>query len=307
MKQARLMRAMTRDGSARAIVMDSTAIVNEAIRIHGTTPTASAALGRLLTATSMLGSLMPEKEETLTFGINGEGSIGKLIAISDYYGNVRGYIDNPLANPPLKPNGKLDVGGAIGGGLLYVIRDSGSGEPQTGMIRLRSGEIAEDIAGYYAESEQIPTLCALGVLVDTDYTCKAAGGVIIQLMPFPDDETVRKIEENAASLSNVSGLIDSGLSLEEIMEIALRGIDYDPYDVIDTDYLCNCSRERMLRGILTLGRKDIMEMLDEQEAEGKERSLTAECRFCRKAYTFTQEELLGGIEQATKGESYGDA
>ena len=298
MKQAKLMRAMTVDGSARAIVLDATAIVNEAIRIHGTAPTASAALGRLLTATSMLGSLMPEKNETLTFGINGEGEIGKLIAISDYFGCVRGYIDNPQADPARKPNGKLDVGGAIGGGLLYVIRDSGSGEPQTGMIRLRSGEIAEDIAAYYAESEQIPTLCALGVLIDKDYTCRAAGGVIVQLMPFPDDATVAQIEQNAAALTNVSALIDQGLGVADIMAVALKGIEYDPYDEIEVDYVCNCSRDRMLRGIHTLGAKDILDMLDEQEKEGKARELTAECRFCRKAYTFTEAELI--VSQGTE-------
>lgn len=299
MKPSKLMRAMTCDGSARVLVIDSTAIVNEAIRVHGTAPTASAALGRLLTATSMLGSMMPEAQDSLTVGINGQGSIGKLIAVSDYYGNVRGYIENPLADPPRRPDGKLNVGGAVGEGILYVIRDSGNGEPQTGMTAIRSGEIAEDIAAYYAESEQVPTVCALGVLIDRDCTCRAAGGILIQLMPFPDEATVAKLEENAARLTNVSGMVDSGMTLMDMMNVALDGIAFDPFDEIEVDYLCTCTRDRMLRGIHTLGRAEILDMLNEQEAEGKPRELTAVCRFCRQNYVFGQTELLA---ESKKGE-----
>ena len=295
MSQSQILRAMTTDGTARVLVINSTGIVREAQKIHQTAPTATAALGRLLTATSMLGSLMAEKEETLTIGVQGDGIMGKLLVVSDYYGNVRGYVENPLADPPLKENGKLDVGGAVGQGILYVIHSLGGGEPQTGMIALQSGEIAEDIAAYYASSEQVPTVCALGVLVDTDYTCRAAGGVLIQLLPFPSEETVGKLEENARKLTQVSSMVDAGMTLEEMMALVLDGIPYDLFDTIDVDYLCTCSRERMLQGITSLGREQVEELLAEQVAEGKAEELTATCRFCNAEYSFNKETLLENL------------
>ncbi len=297
MSQSQILRAMTSDGTARVLVINSTDIVKRAQEIHGTAPTATAALGRLLTATSMLGSLMAEKEETLTIGIQADGIIGKLLTVTDYYGNVRGYVENPLADPPLRQDGKLNVGGAVGQGILYVIHSLGQGEPQTGMIPLQSGEIAEDIAAYYAGSEQVPTVCALGVLVDTDYTCRAAGGILIQLLPFPSEETVTKLEENARKLTNVSGMVDAGMTLEDMMKVVLEGIPYDLFDTIDVDYLCTCSRERMLRGITSLGKKQVEELLAEQVAEGKAEELTACCRFCNSSYSFDRETLLDNIEE----------
>ncbi len=291
MASSEIIRAMTQDGSARVLVINSREIVQSMIRYHHTSPTATAALGRLLTATSMLGSLMAEKNESLTIGIQGDGPAGKMICVSDYYGNVRGYIEHPEADLMTRADGKLNVGGLVGQGILYVVRDNGVGEPQTGMIQLQSGEIAEDIAAYYAESEQLPTLCALGVLVDTDYSCRAAGGVLVQLLPFPDDETVSKLETNAANLNNLSAVFDSGKTVGEILDIVLEGIPYDAYDTIDTDYVCTCSRERMRNGLRSLGKKEIMQMLDEQEAEGKPRELTTLCRFCNSDYTFSEKEL----------------
>ena len=293
MEHGRIYRGMTRDGSARVLVIDSTAIVDKVVEYHKSAPTATAALGRLLTATSLIGCMMGEKNNKITIGINGNGPIGKMIAVGDYYGNVRGYAENPLADPPRKPNGKLDVGAAVGAGTLYVIRDDGvSAEPHIGTIGLVSGEIAEDIAAYFVESEQVPTLCALGVLVGTNGKCVAAGGVLVQLLPFADNAVVDKLEANAVHISNVSELFRQGKSCEEIAALVLGDIPFDPFDEIEVDYLCDCEKERMIRAIKKLGQKEIRSMLDEQEAEGKMRSLEVICQFCNTVYTFSEEELL---------------
>ena len=292
MKKSTILRAMTRDGSARILVINSKELVNDMIKAHKTSPTATAALGRTLTAASMIGTMLPEEKDTVTISISGDGEAGKILAVADYFGNVKGYIQNPLVNPPKKANGKLDVGTAVGKGTLAVIKDVGNNEPQTGMSEIVSGEIAEDIATYFATSEQIPTVLSLGVLVDRDYTCLAAGGVLIQLMPFPDEATVDLIERNAADLTNISRYFEKGLTNEEIMAIAMRDIPFDPFDSLDVAYKCNCSKKRMFKKIKSLGNDEIKNMLAEQEAEGKERSLTAICSFCNKEYTFTEDELL---------------
>ena len=291
-KTSKILRGMTRDGSARILVINSREMVNEMIKFHKTTPTATAALGRLISASSMIGTMLPEKDDKVTVTFSGDGPIGKLIAVADYYGNVKGFVQNPLANPPKKPNGKLDVGAAVGGGMLSFIRDMGGKEPQMGMTEIVSGEIAEDIATYFAKSEQIPTVLSLGVLVDKDYSCLAAGGVLVQLMPFPDDNTVDLIERNAADLVNISRYFDRGLSNEEIAKIALRDIPYDIFDTLEVEYKCDCGHDRMKDKIKSLGKKEILSMLDEQEAEGKARALTAVCRFCNTEYTYSESELL---------------
>ena len=289
--KSQILRAMTRDGSARIHVIDSTAMVEDFRRLHGTAPTATAAGGRLLTAVSVMGSMGGEKQDTVSVTVTGDGPIGKLIAVGDYYGNVKAYVENPETHLPAKANGHLDVGGAVGRGRMTVVRECGQAEPHIGMVELRSGEIAEDVAAYYAESEQIPTLFAIGVLVDKDATVRAAGGVLVQLLPFADEAVIAKLEENAAALANVSSLFTAGKTLTEIADIALSGIEYDPFDVLEVEYKCDCSRDRMHRALISVGEKDLREMLAEQVAEGKPEALEVSCRFCNKAYTFGKKDL----------------
>ena len=291
-EKSTILRGMTQDGSARILVINSRAIVNSMREAHRTSPTATAALGRTLTAASMIGTMLPEDGDTVTISFSGDGEAGKIIAVGDYFGNVKGYIQNPLANPPKKPNGKLDVAAAVGSGTLSFVKAVGEGEPETGVIEIQTGEIAEDIATYFAMSEQVPTLLSLGVRVDKDYTCLAAGGVLIQLLPFPDDDTVSKIEKNASALSNVSMYFERGMTNEEIANIAMEGIPFDIFDTLEVSYKCDCSSKRMLKKIKSLGEKEILNMLDEQESEGKARELTAQCRFCNSEYTFSERELL---------------
>lgn len=288
-----IIRAMTRDGSARAYVINSRDIVNKAIEIHNTAPTATALFGRLLTASSVMGTMLPENGNTMTVAIRGQGSAGTTLAVSDYFGNVKGYIQNPQADLPLKPNGKLDVSGIVGGGILSVSKDVGAEVPYNGNIELVSGEVAEDIAQYYATSEQVPTLCALGVLVDTDYSCLAAGGVFVQLLPFADEEVVTKLEENAKNLSNISTKFREGLSNEDILKIALEGIEYDLFDELTVDYICNCSKERTERAIISLGKGEIEKIFAEQRAENEKEELRLNCQFCNKEFVFDKDEALG--------------
>ena len=293
MEKSTILRAMTRDGSARILVINSRELVNDMIKAHKTSPTATAALGRTLTAASMIGTMLPEEGDTVTVNISGDGEAGKILAVADYFGNVKGYIQNPLVNPPKKPNGKLDVGAAVGRGTLAVIKDVGNDQPQTGMSEIVSGEIAEDLATYFATSEQIPTVLSLGVLVDRDYTCKAAGGLIVQLLPFADEETVGLIERNSKDLGNISAMVDAGMTNEDILNVALRDIPFDIFDEYEVSYRCTCSRERTGDAVRSIGEAELLKLFDEQLADNGNDYLTVECRFCDKVYKFTKEDLIG--------------
>lgn len=284
---------MTSDGSARAFVINSTDIVNEAVRIHSTAPTATALLGRVITATSLIGSTLNEEQNTLTLTVESMGEAGRVVAVSDYMGNVRGYIQNPMADLPLRADGKLDVGGIVGGGMLSVIRDEGGSEPTVGSVELVSGEIAIDVANYFAVSEQVPTLCALGVLVDRDYSCKAAGGLIVQLLPFADEETVSLIERNSKDLGNISAMVDSGMTNADILNVALRDIPFDVFDEYEVSYKCTCSRERTGEAVRSIGESELQKLFEEQLADNGNDYLTVECRFCDRVYKFTKEDLIG--------------
>lgn len=279
-------RCLTRDGTVMAMFLDSKDIVAEAERIHQTSAVVTAALGRLLTAASMMGQMLKGADESVTVKLSGGGPAGTLLAVADSHGNVRGYAQNPVVEIPLKPNGKLDVSGAVGtDGQITVIRDEGNGEPYSGCIPLASGEIAEDITRYYAVSEQTPTVCALGVLVDTDLSVKAAGGLLLQLLPHCPDEVIDRIEKNVSRLEPVTTMLERGLTPEEILGQALAGMEFDVLDTGEPVYRCTCSRRRVERALLSMGEKALQELPDEQG------QTEVTCRFCDKVYRFSREEL----------------
>lgn len=277
-------RGLTTNGDARFFVINSTDIVNDAIKIHSTSPTASAALGRTLSATAMMGCMLKDKGNSITVNFRCDGIAGGILAVADYKGNVKGYIINPSADKERKPNGKLDVSGIVGGGNLIVIKDQGEKEPYIGITDIVSGEIAEDITSYFAISEQTPTLCALGVLMENG-KCRASGGIIIQLMPGADDETISLLERNSILLSNISYLFDKKMTNEEIAAVALKDIPFDVYDDIDVSYLCDCSEDRMLGALAALPESDI-----DDAFAGKD-TVDVECQFCNKKLSFTREDI----------------
>ena len=280
-----IIRAMTHDGSARLIFAQTTDIVQTAHKLHNTSKTMTAALGRCLTAASLMGSLLKDADNSLTLQVKGDGPAGSIMCVSDYCGNVKGYAEHPEAELLPNAQNKLDVGGVIGAGILYIIKDMGLAEPYIGMTPLVSGEIAEDITEYFAASEQIPTICALGVRCDTDNNCIAAGGFLLQLLPNADETIIPKIEANIGKLDSVSSLLAKGTDVLEIISDIFTGIEYDLFDRIDIDYVCDCNRDRYYRALISLGKDELQEIFDDNEP------IETKCRFCNKSYIFNNDEI----------------
>ncbi len=282
----RLMRAITTDGAVLATVLNSTDMCARAEQVHESSAVVTAAMGRLMTAASMMGAALKGDDDTITLRINGGGPAGTVIAVSDAYGNAKVSVTNPIVELPLNSKGKLDVGGAVGrDGYLSVIRDHGDGEPQTGYSEIVSGEIGEDLTYFFANSEQIPTVCSLGVLVAPDLSVAAAGGYLLQLLPGADDETIEKLEAAMPKVPAVSSMVNDGLSGREILDKALEGFEYEVIEERDVEYRCDCSRERVEKVLISLGAEELEKLAAEQE------KTTVECHFCEKKYDFSSEQV----------------
>ena len=287
-----LVRAMTRDGYAKAVAVTTTDIVERARQIHKMLPTATAALGRLLTAASMMGNMQKVENGSITLQVKGGGPLGTVLAVADAQGNVRGYVQNPQVSILEKYRGKLDVGAAVGtNGMLTVIRDLQMKEPYVGSVELVSGEIAEDITEYFVQSEQTPTACALGVLVDTDQTVRAAGGYLVQLLPGAPDSVIDRIEAGIQKAGAVTSMLDRGLSAQAMLETVLEGLDLEILETTSVSYQCYCSRERVISTLISLGKEELRKIVDEKE------TIHIECQFCDTIYDFTPGEIADILEK----------
>ena len=288
-----IVNAITSNGAIRVVAADTTELCNRAQEIHKMSPTAAAALGRTLTAAAIMGSMLKSADDSLTIQLNGGGPIGKVVAVGDGNANVKGYVGNPLVDLPLNEKGKLDVGGAIGrDGMLGIIRDLGLKEPYVGQVPLVNGEVAEDLTQYYATSEQLPTAVALGVLVDVDYTIKAAGGFILQVLPGAYDEDIDNVERTIQSISSVTEMLSNGKKPEDIVEQLLSDYEIEYFDNVPTKYECDCSRDRTDRALISLGKAELTKIIEE---DGK---AEITCHFCDNIYKYTKEELEQLLENA---------
>ena len=294
MSNDRIIRCITSDGAVVISAAETSEIVFKASKLHRTSPVATAALGRLLTGCSIMGAQLKQKDASITLRVNGDNSeLGALIAVSDSKGNVKGYVQNPDCPTEYYPNGKLNVAKAVGKtGILNVMRDYGTGEPYIGMVPLVSGEIAEDITSYFASSEQIPTVCALGVLLEKEsHEVLLSGGFLLQLLPGADNSTIEKIEKNISKIEPVTTMLAKGMSIKEICDKALEGFEVEVLDEMPIDYICNCSREKVERAFMMMSDEDIRASAEEKgHAE-------ASCHFCNKIYRFNKDELEKIIEE----------
>lgn len=284
---AKIVRTISKDASVVASAIDALDIVSEIERIHRTSAVVTAALGRLSIAASLIGNGLKGENDSVTIRMNGGGATGILIAVVDSRGNVKSYVGNPIVELPLNKYGKLDVSGAVGkDGTLSVVKDLGLKEPYVGQVPIVSGEVAEDIASYFAVSEQIPTVCGLGVLVNPDLTVKAAGGYLIQLLPFADENCIDILEANVNKLPPVTSMLDSGMSAEDIAKSVLDGLEPEVMDSFEVKYKCDCSKERVERALVSLGREELVKMAEEQD------STEVCCHFCDKKYVFSKDEII---------------
>ena len=278
-----ILRAIAANGSVRIFAANTQNLVNEAQQRHSTTPVATAALGRTLTAAAMMGATLKNDTDILTLDFRGSGKIGGIVAVADNKSRVKGYVFNPHIELAKNAKGKLDVGGAIGIGVLTVTKDMGLKEPVSGQVELISGEIAEDITYYFAVSEQTPSSVALGVLVDVDYSVKQAGGYIIQLMPFASEEVITHLEKVLPTMPPVTTLLDEGKTIEDILNMI-----FDDLEILETiypEFHCNCSREKTKKALESVGREELEAILQEDNGA------TLHCNFCNEDYTFTEDDI----------------
>lgn len=280
-----IVRATAADHQIRAFAVTARELVEYARKAHNTSPVATAALGRLLSAGAMMGVMMKGEKDILTLQIKADGPLQGVTVTADSQGRVKGYVGNPDVCIPANARGKLDVAGAVGNGILSVIKDMGLKEPYVGQTALQTGEIAEDLTYYFATSEQVPSSVGLGVLMNRDNTVKQAGGFILQLMPFAEEKVISALEEKIAQVSSVTALLDQGLSPEGILEQLLGDLGLEINDTVPASFYCNCSKERVKKALISIGKKDLKEMIE----DGKEVELN--CHFCNTNYTFTVEEL----------------
>ncbi|MGM9602784.1 MAG: Hsp33 family molecular chaperone HslO [Faecousia sp.] len=280
-----LVRGMTMDGFVKVVAIRSTELVRRGAEIQGTTPNATAAFGRALTAASMMGNMQKVEDGSMTLQIRGDGPIGGIVCVSDPIGNVRGYVVNPKVPLVEKHPGKLDVGATVGNGSLTVIRDLQMKEPYVGSVELVSGEIGDDVTAYFAQSEQIPTACALGVLVDKDMSVKVAGGYLLQLLPGAPEETIDILEKGIQRAGAVTAMLEKGMSPEDILGEVVGELGVVFMETTEVSYKCYCSRERVADALISLGRKELTEIRDEKK------TFPVECQFCDTVYSFTPEDI----------------
>ena len=288
-----LVRATAAGSQIRAFAVTSTEMVETARQHHNTSPVATAALGRLLTGGAMMGSMMKNDTDILTIQIKCDGPIQGLTVTADSKANVKGYVENPDVMLPPK-NGKLDVGGALGLGILNVIKDMGLKEPYVGQTILQTGEIGDDLTYYFANSEQVPSSVGLGVLMEKDNTVKCAGGFIVQVMPFVEEKVLEQLEENISNIHSVTALLEQGHTPESLLQEVLKGMDIEITDTLPTQFYCDCSKTKIEKAIISIGEKEIKEMID----EGKD--IEVKCHFCNTAYSFSVDELSALLKQAKK-------
>ncbi len=287
-----IVRAIAADGQVRAFACTTRDTAERASRKHRLSPVASAALGRLMAGGAMMGIMMKGDKNLLTMHVRGDGPLGGITVTADSHGNVKGYVHNAEVDIPLKSKGKLDVGGAVGNGMLQVIKDLGLKEPYIGQIDLQTGEIAEDLTYYFATSEQTPSVVGLGVLINTDNSVRQAGGFIIQLMPGAEEEVICKIEEKLSTLNSVTTMLDSGLTPEQMLEQILGDQNLEIKEIVDTQFYCNCSQERVAKALISIGKEELSAMIEEGDP------IMLNCHFCNTNYTFTVDELKELYEQS---------